>query len=165
MDAGYKILLQRITQAHLQIPRPPSFVRPPFPPVRVDTHLSEYTTPSLVAKVKLGHEKGLSHVANEIEVEATSPKQLLQALFISLFVLLLLVPGFLLFVENVREESHYNGRTRMTDQEKSQAIIDAVHLESLQPITVPADNVVDVVRCKGWRDWVDYEGGWKGCVP
>lgn len=167
MDAGYKVLLRRATQAHSQQIYRPVPVRPPFLPIPEDTQTSDHTILHSDGNVERGN------TASKVKGEV-APKHLLQALLLPLFVLLLLVPGLLLLVEHVRKETNHNERTSWKDQNPftmsgdgqwPQAVIDVPSLDALQPASIAADNPVDVAKCEGWRDWVDYGSGWKGCIP
>lgn len=122
----------------------------------------------------MGHKGGLSHTANNMKGKAAPPKQIVRAFLLPFLVLLLLVPGSLLFVEYVRKGGNHNGYTNLRDQHSStmsrdgenlQAAIDVAGLDPLQPAVVAADNAVEVSKCEGWRDWVDYGSGWRGCIP
>ena len=175
MGTGYTILLKRFTESRSQNSRPTAVVRRPFLPIPEDTHLSENSvilTDAKVKKARKDHGTGLSHDANNARRAAAPPKHLLQPLLLSLFVLLLLVPGFLLFVKHIRKESNHNKCTSSRDRdpssrdgERHQAIIDVAGSEPLQPDVVVEDGPADVAKCEGWRDWVDYGSGWKGCIP
>ncbi|KAF6237795.1 hypothetical protein HO173_003996 [Letharia columbiana] len=144
MDAGYMILLKRVTKP------------------------SEHTVLRSDAEVKMDHGRGLSHIANDVKGEA-APKRLLQAMLPSLLVLLLLVPGFLLFVGHVRKGNNHNERTSWRemsrDGERPQTVIDWLGLDPLQPDVAATDKPIEVAKCEGWRDWVDYGSGWNGCIP
>lgn len=169
MDAGYRILLRLGTRA-----RSPRFTfdRPPVLPIPKNIQLFENTFLHLDPETKMGHERrGLSP---NVKGEAARPKSLLEALLVPLFVLLLLVPGSLLFVEYVRDGNNDNGLTGWRDQypcttrrgeERRPAVIEVAGFDALQPDVVGTDNFLEAAKCQGWRDWVDYGSGWRGCVP
>ena len=122
----------------------------------------------------MGHKGGLSHTANNMKGKAAPPQKIVRAFLLPIFVLLFLVPGFLLFVEYVRKGDNHNGCANLRDQDTStmswdgenpQAAIDAAGLDPLQPAVIAAENAVEVAKCEGWRDWVDYGSGWRGCIP
>ena len=165
MDAGYRMRLRSVTEA----PSPKSN-RPASLPIPEDTQLPECTASNLDTKVKTGHDRALSPTVDDVEL----PKKILRALLLPLLVLLFLVPGFLLFVEHVRNGNNHDTRTSRKDQYPStmsqdggsiKGVIDVVGLESMQPAVPGADNLGRVAKCDGWRDWIDYGSGWKGCVP
>ncbi len=175
MDAGYRILLRSAAKA-----RSPRFLRPMHTrPLSLrnpeDTQLSERSASNPDTEAMMAHKSGLSHTANKVKGKATPREQVVQALLLPLLVLLLLVPGFLLFVEYVRSGNNYNERTSWRDQEDPstmsldgetpQASVDAVGSDHWQPAVIAAENAVEVAKCEGWRDWVDYGCGWKGCTP
>lgn len=179
MDTGYSILLKRVAKSRAQrLRRSVVVVAPrPFLPSPEDTQLSDHSVKYLGAKVKKAkkvHRTGLSHNANNVRKAALPPEHPLQLLFLSLLVLLLLVPCNLLLVEHIRKDSNYNERTnwRDTDRDTStwdgkklQATIDVAGSEPLQPALVTESKAGEVAKCEGWRDWVDYGTGWKGCTP
>ena len=177
MDAGYRILLRSAAKA-----RSPRFLRPiHIRPLSLrnpeDTQLSERSALNPDVEVMMAHKSGLSHTANKVKgkaTKATPSEQTVQALLLPLLVLLFLVPGFLLFVEHVRNGNNYNGRTSWRDQDPStmslngespQASLNVVDSGPLQPAVIAAEDPAEVAKCEGWRDWVDYGVGWKGCTP
>ena len=173
MDTGYRILLKRATEARAHKSRRPVAARRPFLPIPKHTQLSKRTVISPDAAVEKGrHGSDLSQTANSLKKVAAPRQRLLQPLLLPLFILLLLVPGFLRFVEHARKGNNHNKRiswkdhdTLSRDEEGPQTIIDAAGSEALEPAIVAVDNPVEVAKCEGWRDWVDYGSGWKGCVP
>ena len=105
---------------------------------------------------------------------APPPKHSLQSVLLALLVLLLLVPGLLLFVDHVRNGKNYNTHTHLKElhrdvsgwnEERSQVYVDEGGFAPLQSVATAADKPVEVAKCEGWRDWIDYGSGWKGCVP
>ena len=173
MAAGYRILVKRGTETLSQKSRRLVPIGPPLLPIPEDTQISELTVLRSDAKETTGHERGLGHTANNVQEQAAR-KHLLQALILPLLVLLVLVPGFLLSVEHIRKETNYNERTNWRDQdsttvagngERLEAFMEVAGKDPLQTAHVAADNPVEVAKCEGWRDWVDYGGGWKGCIP
>lgn len=177
MDTGYSILLKRVATSRAQRLCRSVVVRRPSLPAPEDTQLSEHSVKSPDAKMKKAkkiHRTSLSHNANNVRKTALTPKHLLQLLFLSLLILMFLVPCFLLFVEHIRKDSNYNERTSWRDRdrdtstwdgERLQANIDAAGSESLQPAIVAENKAGEMGKCEGWRDWVDYGSGWKGCIP
>ncbi len=174
MDAGYRILLRSAAKARSPRFLRPMHTRPISPRNPEDTQLSERSALNLDTEVMMAHKSELSHTANKVKGKATTREQIVQALLLPLLVLLLLVPGFLLFVEHVRSGNNYNERTSWRDQDPStmsldgetpQASVDVVGSDPWQPAVIAAENVVEVAKCEGWRDWVDYGVGWKGCIP
>lgn len=172
MDTGYSILLS-VAKSRAQRLRRSIVARRPFVPAPEDTQLSEQFVKSPNAKVKRAekvHRTGLSYNANNMRKAALPPKHLLKLLFLSLLILLFLVPCFLLFVEHIRKDSNYNERTSWRDTstwdgERLQATIDMAGSDPLQPALVTENKADEVAKCEGWRDWVDYGSGWKGCIP
>ena len=170
MDTGYRILLKRATEARAHKIRRPVVARRPFLPIPKHTQLSKRTVISPDAAVEKGrHGSDLSQTASSLKKVAAPRQRLLQPLLLPLFILLLLVPGF---VEHARKGNNHNERiswrdydTSSRDEEGPQTIIDAAGSEALEPAIVAVDNPVEVAKCEGWRDWVDYGSGWKGCVP
>lgn len=174
MDAGYKILLSGVTEAHAPDIHPPIVLRPPFVPVPEDTQPPEQSLPPSGAEAKKGHTTGSDHISKKLKGEAAKPKHLLEHSLVSLLVVFLLVPGFLLFVGHVREGNRHNERANWSDQdfsspsrdgELSQVIMDVAGADPVQAAIVAVNNPVEVAKCEGWRDWFDYESGWKGCRP
>lgn len=177
MDTGYSILLKRVATSRAQRFRHSGVVRRPFVPAPEDTQLSEHSIESPDAKMnkaKIFQRTGLSHNASKVRKRALPPKNVLQLLFLSLLVLLYLVPCLLLFVEHIRKDSNYKERTNRRDRdwdtstsdaERLQATIDVAGSEPLPPALVAENKAGEVAKCEGWRDWVDYGTGWKGCIP
>ncbi len=168
MDAGYRILIKCATKARPQN----GVVRSPFRPIREDFQLSENAVGGKGSEVNKRHETGLKPTVNNFKEDASLPKHLLQSLLLQLLILLLLVPGFLLFVEQVRKGNDHNERTNWRDQdsfswdrEEPQATLDVTGSDSLQSAIVALNDPAGVVKCEGWRDWIDYGSGWKGCIP
>ena len=173
MDPGYKILLKRVTETRSQDFRRHDILHRPSLTIREDTHLSRPVASSAV-EVRKDHGTVSSHAVHNASGMAAPPQHPLQYLLLALLVLLLLVPGFLLFVEHVRKGNDYNERTHWRERdrdlsgwggERSQVDIDGVGFEPLQSAVAAADGPVEVAKCEGWRDWIDYGSGWKGCVP
>lgn len=173
MDAGYRFILKRVTEAWS--PRF-NFVHPPTLPIPESTQLPEYTISHPDAEMELGHKR--REMSPNVKEEAPYPKNLLEALLLPLFVLLLLVPGSLLCVERVRKVNNDNELPNWRDQydrypsttdngeERPPAVIEVAGFDIFQPAVVATDSlVVEVKKCEGWRDWVDYGSGWRGCVP
>lgn len=173
MDAGYRIHLEHVSEERSPISRSSVSIRPPFLPIPEYTQLSEHTIFHSDAELKLNHERGWSHTANNVKGEAIA-KHVLRALLLPLTILLLLVPGFLLSVEHVRNGNYHSERTSWRDQdpfiksrdgERPQVAIDIAGLGSLQPVAASEKHGNKVEKCDGWRDWIDvYVGGWKGCT-
>lgn len=171
MDAGYRILLNHVSEARSPKSRRPISTCAPCFPLPEDIQLSEDDIFGLDTEVKLDHE---SPIADNVEGEAGPRKEIVRALLLPLIILLLLVPGFLLFVEHVRRGNYPTERTSWMDQdpsimsrdgEKPQAAIDAAGLDPLQPVNAWEKHENKVERCDGWRDRIDvYVGGWKGCT-
>ena len=173
MDAGYRIHLEHVSEERFPISRSPVFIRPTFLPIPEYTQLSEHTIYHSDAGLKLNHERGRSHAANNVKGEAIA-KPVLRALLLPLTILLLLVPGFLLSVEHIRNGNWHNERTSWRDQdpfiksrdgERPQVAIDVAGLDPLQPVAATERYRNKAEKCDGWRDWIDvYVGGWKGCT-
>ena len=171
MDAGYKILLRRFTEPYAQKPCHPDILRSPSLPSTKNTRLSEHGVCNSGPEVDKIQKTGLSHTVNNVNGKPSPVKRLQQSPLLPLFILLLLVPGFLLFVKHICKGDSYDRFTISRDQdrsgwdeEKTGALIDEAGSASLQTVAVMEDNP-EVAKCKGWRDWVDYESGWTGCVP
>ena len=124
----------------------------------------------------MGKDQGTvsSHAVRDAGGVVAPPQDSLQFVLLALLVLLLLVPGLLLFVEHVRNGNEYNKHTHRReldrdpsgfDEERSQVDFDGVGFELLQSAVAAADEPVEVAKCEGWRDWIDYGSGWRGCVP
>lgn len=169
MDAGYRIHLRSVTEAPSPEVSHPDSNRPASLPIP-EIQLPEYAASHSDTEMKTGHERALSLTAKDVE----PPKKIPRALLLPLFVLLLLVPGFLLFVGHVRNGINHDNRTSERDQYLStigregdslEGLVDVVGLEPLQPAVPVADNLGGIAKCEGWRDWLDYGSGWKGCVP
>ena len=172
MDAGYKILHKRATEAGSQHSYCALLNRHPSPPIREDTQLFAPTVRHPDAKAKMNHEKGLDRPAKDLKAAVIPARETSKALLLPLLLLLLLVPGLLLFVEHVRRGNDGNERTSWSDEHttsgnriESREILDVVDLDPLQPAVGPAENAVERAKCEGWRDWVDYGSGWRGCLP
>ena len=177
MDAGYKILYKRAAEAGSKYSccAPPN--RHPSPPVREDTQLFAPTVRDSDAKARTNDQKGLDRPAKDLKGAVMSPRETWKALLLHLFLLLLLVPGLLLFVEHVRRGNDGNELTSSSDEHassgngiESHTFLDVVDLDPdpLQPaVGEPADKAGERERakCEGWRDWVDYGSGWRGCLP
>lgn len=168
MDAGYRIHLRSITEAPSPKSSGPNTDGPATPPIPEDIQLPKCAASHTDTEVELDHERAMSRTATDIE----PPKKTQRALLLPLFVLFLLVPGFLLFVGYLRDEN--NNRMNERDQYPStilreghrlESVVDVVGLEPLQPLVPVADNLGGIAKCEGWRDWLDYGSGWKGCVP
>ena len=173
MDAGYKILHKRAAEAGSQYSCCAPLNRHPSPPIREHTRLFAPTARHSDAKAKMDDETGLDSPAKDLEGAVMSPRETLKALSLALLLLLLLVPGLLLFVDHVRRGNDGNEPTSRSDEHtmsgtgiESRAILDAVDLDPLQPaVSGPADSPVEGAKCEGWRDWVYYGSGWRGCLP
>ena len=175
MDAGYRILLKPAAEARAQRIRRPALARRPFLPIPKHTQLPGRTviSPDAVTE-KCRHALGSNHTANDNAKDVAAPRQrLLRSLLLPLFILLLLVPGFLRFVEFARRGNRYTERVNWRihhdpgswDGEVTEVVIDAAGSSILVPAAVAMDESVEVARCEGWRDWLDYGSGWRGCVP
>lgn len=116
----------------------------------------------------MDHERSLNPTASKTEAP---PKSLLQVLALPISVLFLLVPGLLLFVEHVRtgskliEGTNWSEQTMSGTVDRPQAVMGVAGSNPFHPAVVAEENAVEVARCEGWRDWVDYGSGWKGCMP
>ena len=173
MDTGYRILLKCAAEARAHKIRRPVVARRPCLPIPKHTQLPERTVISPDAALEKGrHGSDLSQTANSLKEVAAPRQRLLQPLLLPLFILLLLVPGFLRFVEHARKGNNHSERISWRDRdilsrdgEGPQTIMDAAGSEALEPAIVAVDNPVEVAKCEGWRDWIDYGSGWKGCVP
>ena len=172
MDAGYRILLKGVTKARARKSRRDVAFGYPVPPIPGVTQLSEHAVESPVAKVKKSRGTSLSHTVRRVNGVASPRKHLLQSLLLPILVLFLLVPCFLLFVQHVRKENSYNEGKVWRDEdppsrdgEIAQAMFTMVGSDPLQSAVAAVDGLVEVAKCEGWRDWVDYGSGWKGCMP
>ena len=172
MDAGYRILLKSVTKARARKSRRDVAFGHPVVPIPGVTQISEHAVESPDAEIKKSHGTSLSHTVRRVNGVATARKHLLQPLLLPILVLLLLVPCFLLFVEHVRKENSYNEGKIWRDQDPSsrdgeiaQAMLTMVGSDPLQSAVAAVDGLVEVAKCEGWRDWVDYGSGWKGCMP
>ena len=173
MDAGYKILHKCAAEAGSQHSCRAPLNRHPPPPIREHTQLSVPTSRHSNAEAKMNDETGLDSPAKDLKGAVMSPRETLKALSLALLLLLLVVPGLLLFVEHVRGGNEGYEPTSWSDEHtmsgsriESRAILDAVDLDPLQPaVSGPVDNAVEGAKCEGWRDWVDYGSGWRGCFP
>ena len=175
MDAGYKILHKRAAEAGSQYPCCAPLNRHPSPPVPEDTQLfaprARYSDPN----AKMDNETGLDGPAKDLKGAVVSPRETLKALLLALFLLLLVVPGFLLLVDHVRRGNDGKELTSWSDEHAisgssiaSRAVLDEVDLDPLQSaVGGPVANAVqrESAKCEGWRDWVDYGSGWRGCLP
>ena len=163
MDAGYRIHIRSATEAPSPEFSHPNPNRPASLPIREEIQLPECVASHSDTEMKMGHERAWSHTAKAVE----TPKKTRRALLLPLFVLLLLVPGFLLFVGHVRNGINHDNRTSERDQYPSTREGDSLEgvVEPLQPAVPGADHLGGIAKCEGWRDWVDYGSGWKGCVP
>ena len=171
LDAGYRILLNGVTKTPSQEFCHPVSIHHHPKPIPDDTPLREHDVLHSDAEIKTEHESDMDYPANDA---MNPPRHLLQALILPFLFLLLFVPGSLLFVEHVRSGNNHNELTNWRDQDPStprrdgempKAIIDVADSDLPQPAVVTVDSAVEVLRCEGWRDWVDYGSGWKGCVP
>ena len=173
MDPGYKILLKRVTEARSQDFRRPGILHRPSLTVPEDTHLS---TPVASSTAEVGKDHGTvsSHAVHDAGGVAAPPQHSLQSVLLALLVLLLVVPGLLLFVEHVRNGNDYNEHTHRTDldrdlsdfdEERSQVDIDGAGIDPLPSAGAAANEAVGGANGEGWRVWIDYGSGWKGCVP
>ena len=171
MDPGYKILLKR--EAGSQDLRRPHVHRRPSLTMPEGIHLSRPVASSAAEWTK-DCGTGSSHAVDNPSEIAAPPQNSLQSVLSALLVLLLVVPGFLLFVEHVRNGNGYNEHTRWGEldrdlfglnEERSQVDIDGVGFEPWQSAVAAAEEPIEVSKCEGWRDWIDYGSGWKGCVP
>ena len=172
MDAGYSILLERNEAACAQNASRLGVIHPPFLPGSEDDQFFDQAPLNQEAEVDNGHRTGLSHTVNNVKGKAAPVKTLLQSLLLPLIILLVLVPGSLLFVDHVRRGDDCTGRRSWRgqdpssrDAERPEALIDVAGSSLLQPVVTARSNLVGIAKCEGWRDWVDYEGGWKGCIP
>ena len=173
MDPGYKILLKRVIETRSQDFRRHDILHRPSLTIPEDTHLSRPVASS-EAEVRNYYGTLSSHTIHNASGTAAPPQHPLKSLLLALLILLLLVPCLLLFVEHVRKGNDYNERTHWMepdrdlsswDGEKSKVDIDEVGFEPLHSAVAAADSPVEVTKCEGWRDWIDYGSGWKGCVP
>ena len=173
MDSGYKILLKRVTETCSHDFRRHDILHCPFPTTQEDIHMSR-SVGSSAAKVRKDHGTISSHTVHNASGIAAPHQHPLQSLLLTLLILLLLVPGFLLFVEHVRKGNDYDERTHLRerdrdlsggDAERSQVDVDGLDFEHLRSAVAAPDERVEVAKCEGWRDWIDYGSGWKGCVP
>ena len=173
MDPGYKILLKYVSEVRSQDLRRPHNHHRPSLTIPERTHLSR---PVASSATELRKDRGTvsSHAADNPSEIAAPPQHSLQSVLLALLFLLLVVPGFLLFVEHVRNGNDHNEHTHWGEldrdlsglnEERSQAEIDGVGFEPLQSAVAAAEEPIEVVKCEGWRDWIDYGSGWKGCVP
>lgn len=172
MDSGYKILHKRAAEAVSQYSCCALLNRHPSPPIRENTQLFAPIVRHSDAKAKMNNEKGLDGTTKDLKGAINPPRETLKALLLPLLLLLLLVPGLLLFVGHVRGGNDGNEPTSWSDEHAtsgnglvSRAILDVVDLDPLQPAVGPADDGVKRAKCEGWRDWVDYGSGWRGCLP
>ena len=177
MDTGYRILLKRATEPWAETLHRRVVFRHASLPIPGDNPLSRYTVASPNAEKGMDRRTVSSHTAHKANGVAAPPRHSQQSVVLALLILLLLVPGFLLFVEHVRKGDGNDERIRWLGRDwdpcgqngKSvRAMIDVVDLDSLQPpaaIFDAVDRHVEVAKCQGWRDWIDYGSGWKGCVP
>ena len=171
MDAGYRIHLRSITEAPAPKFSGSNSNRPATLPIPEDTKLPKCAASHSDTEIKMDHERALNHTAKDVE----PPKKIQRALLLPLFVLLLLVPGLLLLVGHIRDGNNHDNRTSERDQYPStssregnslEGVIDVVGVETLQPAVLVADHHLGgMAKCEGWRDWLDYGSGWKGCVP
>ena len=175
MDAGYKILYKRAAEVGSQYSCCAPLNRHSSPLIREDAQLFAPTARHSDAKAKMDNETGLDSPAKDLKGAVMSPRESLKALLLASFLLFLVVPGFLLFVDHVRTGNDGNEPTSWSDEHatsgssiESRAILDEVDLQPLQSaVGGPADNAIERERakCEGWRDWVDYGSGWRGCLP
>ena len=173
MDPGYQIILKHVTEARSQEFRRPDILHRRSLTIPEGTHLSR-SVASSAAEVRKDHRTVSSHAVHNPSAVAAPRQHSLQSVLLALLVLLLLVPGLLLYVEHLRNGNDYNEHAHWreldrdlsgSDEERSQGNIDGVGFEALQPAVADADELVEVAKCEGWRDWIDYGSGWKGCVP
>ena len=169
MDAGYKILYKRAAEASSQDSCCAPLNRHPSLPIREDTKLFAPTARHSDAKAKASNDTGLDRPA--------TLRETLKSLSLAALLLFLVVPGFLLFVDHVRSGNDGNEPTSWSDEHamsgngiEFRAILDTVDLDldPLQPaVSGSVDNAVERegAKCEGWRDWVDYGSGWRGCLP
>ena len=174
MDTGYKILLKRVTEARHQKLHRPDAVRCPSLPIPDGTQLPDHSINPPNAQVKKGHRTVLSYTADNAKEVAAPSECSLHFLLLALLILLLLVPGCLYFVEHVRRGNDHTERRIWRDRDQDsfsreeeghQVIIDVAGSDALKPAVVAVEKAVEVAKCEGWRDWIDYGSGWKGCVP
>lgn len=170
MDAGYSIHLVSATKAPSRKLSRPSFNRPTSQPNPERTQLPECAASQSDTKEELGHDRALSRTAND----AKSLKILLQDVLLPILILLFLITAFQLFVQHVRNGNNHDLGPSMRDQypfttirdgEDLEGVIDVLGFEPLQPAVPGADHHGERAKCEGWRDWLDYGSGWKGCVP
>lgn len=174
LDAGYMIRLKHVPEARSPKPRRDVLLSPTFLPVPADTQLLEHTVLHSDAEIRMDHERGWNHTANNVKGKAVSPKHMLEAILLPLLVLLLLVPGFLLFIGHVRKGNNPSERAIWRDQDPSamsrdekrpEAIMDVAALDPWQPVVASEKHGNKAEKCDGWRDRIDvYVGGWKGCT-
>lgn len=173
MDPGYQILLKRVTKAHSQDLCRPDILHRPSLTIPEGTHLARPVAFS-AAEERKDHGAISSHSVHNPSGAVAPTQHSLQSVLLALLVLLLFVPGLLLFVEHVRNGNDYNEHAHSRgldrdlsglDEERSQGDVDGVGFEPLQTAVADADELVEVTKCEGWRDWIDYGSGWKGCVP
>ena len=175
MDAGYKILHKRAAEAGSRHSCCAPLNRHPSTPIREDTQLFAPPARHSDAKAKMNNDNDLDSPAKDLEGPVMSLRETLKSLSLALLLLLLVVPGLLLFVEHVRGGSDGTEPTSWSDEHamsgnriESRAVLDVVDLNPSQPaVGAPADNAGERQRakCEGWRDWVDYGSGWRGCLP
>ena len=175
MDAGYNILYKRVAEAGSQHSCCALLNRHPSPTIPEDTQLFTPTTRHSDAKPRMNNETGLDSPAKDLIGAVLSPRETLKALSLALLLLLLVVPGLLLFVDHVRRGNDGNEPTSWSAEHAMSGndlgfreILDVVDLGPVQPtVGGPADNAGgrERAKCEGWRDWVDYGSGWRGCRP
>ena len=173
MDPGYKILLKRVTETRPHDSRRHDILRRSSLTIPEDTQLPRRVVSS-AAEVRKDHGTVSSHTVHNASGIAAPPQHPLQSLLLASLVLLLLVPGILLLVEHVRKGNDYTERAHWREPDRdlfgwdggrSQVDLDGVGFEPLQSAVAAAGGPVEVAKCEGWRDWIDYGSGWKGCVP
>ena len=173
MDAGYSILVERNEAAYAyNATSRLGGIDPTLLPKSEDDQFSNHALQDQEVEVDKAHGTSLGHTVNKLNDKVTPVKSLLQHLVLPLLILLVLVPGFLLFVDYVREEDsraeHTNWRGHDPSSgyaERQEVIVETEDSSALQPVVTVSNKPVGVEKCEGWRDWIDYEGGWKGCIP
>ena len=170
MDAGYRIHFRSVTEAPSPRLSRPEYSCPASLPIPYNTQLHECAVSHPDTEEETGHDRALSHTANDVK----NPRMLLQDVLLPILILLLLIPASLFFAEHIRNgNNHDHGpsmrdrypSTTIRDGEKLEGAMEVPGLEPLQTAVAGADRHGEMAKCKGWRDWLDYGSGWKGCVP
>lgn len=170
MDAGYRIHLRNVTKAPSPTLSCPKHSRPVSLPMPEDTQLHECAASHSITEEEKGHDGVTSYTSNDVE----PLKMILQDVLLPILILLFLVPAFLLFAEHIRNGynrdpgpslRNQHPSTTIRDGENLEGTMDVLGLEPLQPAVQGADPPREMAKCEGWRDWLDYGSGWKGCVP